>query len=167
MLHSCLYMMQNILLSPYVIIALIICVIVLLITTFSLNRKLSSFTRGENGKSLEDVIKKYLDEVDNLKKHDELISQHALDLETRLSQCVRNISISRFKAFESGSTNQSFSISLVNEKGDGVVITSLHNRDRVSTFAKPITKYESTQELTDEEQQVLHDSKTANKRSKV
>lgn len=121
--------------------------------------------RGKNGKSLEDIIKKYLDEIDNLKKHDELISEHALNLENRISECVRNISIERFKAFESGSSNQSFSISLVNEKGDGVVMTSLHNRDRVSIFAKPISKYESTHELTDEEKQVLFDSKTANKKT--
>ncbi len=123
--------------------------------------------RGENAKSLESIIKKYLDEIDELKKHDELLSEHAFNLETRLSECVRNISVSRFKAFESGSSNQSFSISLVNEKGDGVVITSLHNRDRVSTFAKPISKYESTHELTDEEKQVLHDSKIANKKQRI
>lgn len=159
------YALQNILSSPYIIPALIICVIILLITTFYLSYKLSIFMRGKNGKSLEDIIKKYLDEIDNLKKHDELISEHALDLENRISQCVRNVSVTRFKAFESGSSNQSFSISLVNEKGDGVIITSLHNRDRVSTFAKPILKYESVHELTDEEKQVLFDSKTANRKT--
>lgn len=159
--------LQNILSSPYITLALILCIIVLLITTFYLSHKLSLFMRGKDGKSLEDILKKYLDEVDNLKKHDELISEHALDLENRLSQCIRNVSVTRFKAFESGSSNQSFSISLVNEKGDGVVVSSLHNRDRVSTFAKPISKYDSAHELTDEEKQVLFDSKTANKRNRV
>lgn len=161
------YDIQNILSSPYILPAIIIYVIILLITTFYLSHKLSIFMRGKNGKSLEDTIKKYLDEIDNLKKHDELISQHALDLENRLSQCVRNVSVTRFKAFESGSSNQSFSIALINEKGDGVIITSLHNRDRVSTFAKPILKYESVHELTDEEKQVLFDSRTANKKQRV
>lgn len=156
--------LENILSSPYITLALLFFVIILIVAVFYLSHKLSIFMRGENGKSFESIIKKYLDAVDELKKHDELISEHALDLETRLSQCVRNISVSRFKAFESGSSNQSFSISLVNEKGDGVVVTSLHNRDRVSTFAKPISKYKSTHELTDEEKQVLHDSKIANKK---
>jgi hypothetical protein len=154
-------MLKTISSSPYIVPVLLICVIILLISTIALYRKLSKFTRGENGKSLEKTILDYLDKVDDLKKHDELIAKHAIDLDTRLAQCIRNVSTVRFKAFDPNSSNQSFAISLVNEHGDGVILSSLHHRDRVSMFAKPVIKYTSTHDLTEEELGVLEDSKKA------
>lgn len=150
--------------SSYSTLVLIIVVFILLITVIHLYYKLSIFTRGENGKSFESTIRTYLDRVDELKKHDELISKHALDLDARLAQCIRNVSTIRFKAFDPNSSNQSFAISLVNENGDGVILSSLHHRDRVSMFAKPVFNYTSSHDLTEEELGVLEGSKKAHKR---
>ncbi len=150
--------------SPYTVVILFACTVVLLVTTIHQYYKLSIFMRGENGKNLEGTIRDYLDKVDNLKKHDELLAQHAMDLETRLSQCIRNVSTVRFKAFDTNSSNQSFAIALVNEQGNGVILSSLHHRDRFSMFAKPVTQYTSTHDLTEEEQSVLTDAKTAHKK---
>lgn len=129
-----------------------------------LHRKLSFFMRGENGKSLESTIKTYLDHVDNLKKHDEMLAEHALKLDKKVSQAVRNVSTMRFKAFDQNASNQSFAIALVNEQGNGVILSSLHHRDHVSVFAKPIAKYESQHDLTEEEQAVLAEAKESHKR---
>lgn len=131
-----------------------------------LHYKLSIFMRGENGKSLESVIRTYLNHVDDLKKHDELIAEHALKLDTRLSQAVRNVSTMRFKAFDQNSSNQSFAIALLNELGDGVILSSLHHRDHVSVFAKPIAKYECMQDLTEEELGVLAEAKTSHTKTR-
>lgn len=117
--------------------------------------------RGENGKSLESTIKSYIDKVDDLKKHDELIAEHALKLDKRLAQSIRNVSTMRFKAFDQNGSNQSFAIALVNELGNGVIISSLHHRDRVSVFAKPVANYGSTHDLTEEEVGVLEETKQA------
>lgn len=129
-----------------------------------LHYKLSHFMRGENGRSFESTIRTYLDHVDNLKKHDELIAEHALKLDKRLAQAVRNVSTMRFKAFDQNSSNQSFAIALLNELGDGVILSSLHHRDHVSVFAKPIAKYESAQDLSEEEEGVLAEAKKAHAR---
>ena len=135
----------------------------LFVYTIYLHRKLSLFTRGEDGKSLESTIKTYLDHVDNLRKHDELIAEHALKLDKRLSQAIRNVSTVRFKAFDQNSSNQSFAIALVNELGNGVILSSLHHRDRVSVFAKPVANYASQHDLTEEEQNVLAEAKSSHK----
>jgi hypothetical protein len=55
--------------------------------------------------------------------------------------------------------NQSFSTSFVNENGDGVVISSMYSRDRISIFAKPINKFKSQFETTEEEKQVIERAK--------
>lgn len=137
--------------------------LLVLIYTVYLHRKLEHFTRGESGASLEQVIKSCVDAVVEIEKKNELISKHALSLDTRVSHALRNAQTIRYKAFETNGSNQSFSIALLNEKGSGVVITSLHSHERISTFAKPIEKYKSTYDLTEEELSVIEESKKAHK----
>ena len=152
------------LIETFPTIPLAVAVIFLLFYVVYLHRKISHFTRGENGASLEGLIKKCVDSVIEIEKRNELISEHALSLDNRVSNALRNAQTIRYKAFEANGSNQSFSIALLNEKGNGVIITSLHSRDRISTFAKPIEKYLSNYDLTEEEQQVIEESKKEHKR---
>lgn len=147
----------------YPSIPLSIALLVTLFYTLYLHHKLSRFLRGENGRSLESIIHQALEGVREIEKRNEFISKHALTLQEKVSSSLRNASVIRYKAFETNGSNQSFSVALLNEKGDGVVISSLHARDRVSTFAKPIEKYVSTYDLTDEEKEVIRSAHLAHK----
>lgn len=149
--------------KEYPSIPLAIAVLLLLVYVAYLHYKVGHFMRGENGKSLEGTIRTYLKQVDDLKKHDELISEHALKMDKRISHAIRNVSTMRFKAFDQNASNQSFAIALTNELGNGVILSSLHHRDHVSVFAKPVSKYESAHDLTDEERGVLEEAKLAHK----
>lgn len=130
-------------------------VILLLIYIIYLNYKIHKFTRGESGKSLESVIRECLVRVEEIEKRNELISGHALSLEERLRKAVKSVSIKRYKAYENGGSNQSFSVSFLDEEGNGAVISSLHLNENSRTFAKPINKHKSEYELTDEEKEVV------------
>jgi hypothetical protein len=44
---------------------------------------------------------------------------------------------------------------MLNEEGDGLVMSSLYSRERMSIFAKPIKAGKSTYELTAEEKEAL------------
>jgi hypothetical protein len=61
----------------------------------------------------------------------------------------------RFNPFPDQGSNQSFAIGLLNEEKDGVVISSLYSRERMSVFAKPIKNGKSDYELTQEEKEAL------------
>jgi hypothetical protein len=135
----------------------------LLLYTAHLHHKIHRFTRGKTGISLEELMKGCVDSVAKIEEHNELISKHALTLEKKVSHSLRNAQTMRYKAFDVSGSNQSFSVALVNEKGNGVVISSLHSRDRMSTFAKPVENYTSSYDLTEEEQGVIEDSKKAHK----
>ncbi|MCX6747604.1 MAG: DUF4446 family protein, partial [Candidatus Nomurabacteria bacterium] len=67
----------------------------------------------------------------------------------------------RFNPFPDQGSNQSFAISMLNEEKDGVVISSLYSRERMSVFAKPIKKGKSEYELSDEEKEVLDKTKVS------
>lgn len=116
-----------------------------------LHYKIHTFTRGENATSLESIIRECIESVSKIEEKNETISKHALSLHNKVAHAIRNTQTLRYKAFDSNGSNQSFSVALLNEKGNGVVITSLHVRDQMSTFAKPIEKYSSLYELTEEE----------------
>ena len=126
-----------------------------------LDHKIVVLTRGKNGASLEDIIKECITSAEKIEKRHELITKHAATLEEKVSHSLRNAQTIRYKAFDTNGSNQSFSIALVNEKGNGVVLSSLHAHDRMSTFAKPLENYESTYELTEEELAVIDDARAA------
>jgi len=68
---------------------------------------------------------------------------------------VRNIETVRFNPFIDAGSNQSFAIAMLNDEGNGVVMSSLYARDRMSIFAKPIVRGKSEFELSSEEKEVL------------
>ena len=146
--------------SSYTVLGLFIVVIALLITTIVLYIRLSKVFKGSTASSLEPLLHECLEKIKLLESHDEALAQHAESLENKMKTAVRNVSTLRFKAFESGSSNQSFAIAFLDEKGTGVVLSSLHNRDRMSTYAKTVNHYKSTYDLTEEEQQVIEESKS-------
>ncbi len=135
----------------------------LFVYAFYLDHKVVVLTRGASGASLEDTIKTCLNSVTEIEKRNELISKHALVLTEKVSHAIRNIQTLRYKAYEVNGSNQSFSVALLDELGNGVIISSLHSHDRMSTFAKPVEKYTSTYELTEEEIHVLTEAKREHK----
>jgi hypothetical protein len=136
----------------------IACFILLLYTAY-LHHKMYRFTKGKNGSSLEDIITLCVDSTKKIEEVNEEIKKHAQILNNKTSHALRNVKTIRYKAFDQNGSNQSFSISLVNERGNGVIITTLHAHERISTFAKPIENYKSPYELTEEEQHVLEESR--------
>ena len=137
--------------------------VILFLYTFYLDHKIILLTRGKSGASLEDIIKACIVSAAKIEEQNKHIVNHAITLEEKISHSLRNAQTIRYKAYEVNGSNQSFSIALVNEKGNGVVISSLHSHDRMSMFAKPIENYKSTYELTEEELDVLGRAKEEHK----
>lgn len=132
------------------VLALII--LILLVLIINLYSRIKKLLRGKTG-SIEDSINfmiKHIDELESFKKE----SQEYLKLvEKRLRNSVQGVDTLRFNPFKGTGAggNQSFSTAFINEQGDGVVFSSLYSSDRMSVFAKPLQKFQSTFELTEEE----------------
>jgi len=99
------------------------------------------------------TIQKDLDKFAVFRKE---IEAYLTNIEKRLGTCIRgvqNISFNAFQGLDSG--GRSFASAFLDEKGDGVIISSLHARERVSIFAKQIKRYKSEVELSEEEKMAL------------
>ena len=130
---------------------------VLLVWNIFLSRRLSHLLRGSDGKSIETGIKKLHDEQASIRLFERQVSEYLTSVETRLSRSIQSVEAIRFNAFagtgESG--NQSFAVALLNEQGDGLLLSSLYGRDHMSVFSKPVKGRSSKYELSKEEKHVL------------
>jgi len=68
---------------------------------------------------------------------------------------IQKMSLVRFNPFKEIGGDHSFSLALLDGKENGVVITTLHTRDRTRVYAKEILKGKSAFELSSEEKKAL------------
>jgi hypothetical protein len=110
-------------------------------------------TKGENIEEAIKIIGKYVENLDKYFKNSE---EEFKVIHKKLDKSIRNIETVRFNPFgESNGGNQSFATAFLNDEGDGVILSSIYARERMSIFAKPIKNNSSSYELTDEEKEVL------------
>lgn len=129
----------------------------LLVWVLALQLKLRKLLIGKDIQSLEKTfisISKDLETLKNFKKTSEVLHQN---FDERLQRSIQGVETVRFNPFKGtgGGGNQSFAIALTDEKGDGVILSSLHARDRISIFAKAVQSGKSELGLTDEETTAL------------
>lgn len=117
--------------------------------------KLTRLFRGAEGRDLETVIKSMSDSLSMFLKKQELVDKKLVDIDKKVTKHVRGVGLIRFNPFTDQGGTQSFSLALLNEDRDGVVISSLYARERTSVYAKPIKNMTSTFELSDEEKEAL------------
>ncbi|WP_026883390.1 DUF4446 family protein [Clostridium akagii] len=151
--------------SIYIVAALILLVIILFIIIIiygkSIDRvevRLKKLTRGIDNTNLEELISSYMDRVEKTTEESDEIKKLYSDIHEKVDKCLQNISVLRFKAFENVGSDLSFSIAMLDNNKDGVVITSIYGRNESTTYAKPVDKGISRYELSVEENTVLNNA---------
>jgi hypothetical protein len=124
-----------------------------------LNKKLRKFMTGKDGLSLEGTLewltKKNSETNDTLNAH-----KTALEIiDSRVKKSVRGYSLVRYDAYGDSGGNQSFASGLIDESGDGFILSVITNRNHVGIYAKPINRGISAASLTEEESLALESSK--------
>jgi hypothetical protein len=72
-----------------------------------------------------------------------------------LSDALRHVAVVRYDAFGDQGGRLSFSAALLDDAGDGLVLTSINARTETRTYAKGVKGGESDHELSPEEQQAI------------
>lgn len=146
----------------YIISALFIIVVILFIMVIAAFKSLSrmesryrKFMRGVDNRNLEELVTGYLDKVDKVEKNSDDIKELYRTLDLRVKECIQKVSVIRYRAFEDVGSDLSFSISLLDENNDGVIITGIYGRNESTTYAKPVDRGISRYDLSEEEKQVL------------
>ncbi|MGL5244853.1 MAG: DUF4446 family protein [Sarcina sp.] len=141
-----------------IIVVQIILIIVLFSSLNKLEKKYRKLMRGSNGKNIEELVVSYLDKVDEVKEISKKMSKENELLNKKINKCVQKISVIRYKAFSDVGSDLSFSVALLDENNDGVILTGIYARYESTTYAKPIDKGISRYDLSEEELHVLNDA---------
>ena len=118
-------------------------------------KRLKRFFLGKKAKDLEDTIIILEGNIHKLNEAKENIEKEIKIINTKLKKSIRGLETIRFNPFPDQGSNQSFAIGMLNEYGDGLVMSSLYSRERMSVFAKPIKAGVSEYELSAEEKEAL------------
>ena len=71
---------------------------------------------------------------------------------------VQRVGLVRYDAFEDVGGRLSFSCALLNDEGDGVVVTSINGRQDTRVYAKPVYHAESMHNLSEEEAAAIREA---------
>jgi hypothetical protein len=82
-------------------------------------------------------------------------------LRVEVSEALRHLAVVRYDAFGDMGGHLSWSMALLDDGGDGVVLTSIHGRSEAHTYAKNVSSWKCDQALSPEEEEAVKFAKTA------
>jgi hypothetical protein len=139
-----------------------IVIVGLVIATIVLSRRVrrakdayGSLVSDSQGGSLQQLLDGHLGKVIEVGAKMEEMERLYAQLEARSRGSLQHVGVVRFNPFEDTGSDQSFAIALLDDRRDGIVLSSLHGRGQTRVFAKPVEAGESTHQLSDEEAQAI------------
>ena len=140
-------------------ILLIAILIILLIETIMLifihKRYISFMKKMGNGSNLDELLKKYINDVREIKKDNTEIKNYYTKLDSDMAACVQKVGLVRYNAFKDVGSDLSFAIALLDGNDNGVVLNGIYGSEYSNIYAKPIKNKKSDYQLSVEEEYAL------------
>lgn len=141
---------------------LLVLVVLVLVQSLRLGRATRAYREvvrdtdaGSGGRSLHDLLAGNASAVERASERmAEMEAMHAL-IDERTRRSLQHIGMVRYNPFDDTGSDQSFAIALLDDRRDGVVLSSLHGRANTRIFAKPVADGASAHNLSDEEAQAI------------
>ncbi|HWQ89711.1 MAG TPA: DUF4446 family protein [Desulfitobacteriaceae bacterium] len=163
--------------SPLVegsLLGLLAAVLILLFVTVTLFNRLSRKIKKHeaahialqtclSGKSLDASLEEYLKSVEIMKDQIMACSLRLDKIERKLRLAADRVEMVRFSAFEDMGSELSFAVAMLNQDGNGVVLSSINNRVDTRMYAKPVIGGKSNHNLSNEEIEVITKAQTGEK----
>ena len=113
------------------------------------------FKKEKKPKNSKEILKK----IEGLEKTIEDLLAKINSLETISEKSVQKIGLIRYNPFSGVGSNQSFSVAILDQKDNGIVITSLYTREGNRVYAKPVVRGNSEYPLSKEEKEAINRAK--------
>ena len=83
------------------------------------------------------------------------VAQAVGDLRVDAARALRHLAVVRYDAFGDMGGHLSWSLAILDAEGDGVLLTAIHGRSDTRTYAKNVTGWQSSTQLSPEESEAL------------
>jgi hypothetical protein len=115
---------------------------------------------GTGSMSLADLVAAQGARLDASREEVQMLRNAVTNLDISVASSVQCIGLVRYNPFEDTGGDQSFALALLDKRGDGIVISSLHGRTATRFYAKPVKGGTSALSLSDEEAQAVKQALT-------
>ena len=120
-----------------------------------MHRSLALLAAVEGRETFIDVVARTVDDFAYLRREVADLSTDLDRTKRDLSQALRHVSVVRYDAFGDLGGRFSFSAALLDDAGDGLVLTSIHGRAETRTYVKGITRGDADIDLSPEERKAM------------
>ena len=120
-----------------------------------LRRDLAVLQDGEDGESFLAAGARQVEHVARLRAELSSVEGRMHDLRVDVADALRHVAVVRYDAFRDMGGRMSFSAALLDDAGDGLVITAIHGRAETRSYAKGVKGGTSDQQLSPEERQAI------------
>ncbi|SFI22155.1 Protein of unknown function [Tindallia magadiensis] len=153
--------------SLMAILILSIIVIVLWINLIAFKKKFKQLMKGAEGQNIETIM---LDQQKAMEAHHKTAEENRDRMEAieeQLKDCVQRVGIVRFNAFDDIGSSLSYSIAVLDDHMNGVVLTGIHGRYESSSYAKEVKRGVSEQHLSVEEVEAIRIAREKHQRQEA
>lgn len=117
--------------------------IILSLTFFVFMRNYRKLVRETTGSDLKDIWQIYISRLEVTQKGLTDLGSAVKEMKEADKKHLQKVSLVRFNPFSDTGGNQSFAMSLLNGRGDGVVFSSLHGREGTRVYGKSVEGFKS------------------------
>ena len=115
-----------------------------------------------NGNNVDEMLRAYIYEVEKVANKNEEIVSYCKELDNHIAKCTQKIGMVRYNAYKDTGSDLSFTLAMLNENNDGVVLNGIYARDMSNIYAKPIENGKSRYTLSNEEKEAIEKAMNEN-----
>ncbi|UQZ84502.1 hypothetical protein SK3146_03756 [Paenibacillus konkukensis] len=139
-----------------VLLLFLILVIVLWSKLNKLRKQYMNMLNGGSDLNVEEALIRIQEQATVLEAEYEKSQQQIAGIMSRMKKMKSNVGVYRYNAFAQNGSDLSFSVAVLDDELDGVVLTGIHNREETYVYAKPVSQGQSEYVLSPEEKEAIH-----------
>ena len=112
-------------------------------------------TRGTHGKNFVEIVNDNIDQVEGLLNEVDNLSEQYGSVLRRMAGAIQHVGVVRFDAFRDMGGLMSFAVALLDDRGNGLVLSSIYGRSESRTYTKPVVERGSAYEMSPEEKEAI------------
>jgi hypothetical protein len=145
-----------VLVSLALLVVLFILILILWSKLSKLRKQYLRMMNGSQAENIEQLIIEIQHALNEQKAESSTISAKVHAIREAMTRMKSKVGIHRYNAFAEGGNDMSFTIAILDEHQDGVIMTGIHSREQTYIYAKPIQNAKSTYSLSPEEKEAIN-----------
>ncbi len=142
------------------LVAVIILFVLYIISVANLKKLRVSYSKFMNklgnGNNLEEMMKEYIKRVNTAEAKNEEIISYCKVIDENIKRCSQKIGLVRYNAFKDTGSDLSFTLAILDDYNNGVVLNGIYARDSSNIYAKPVENGQSKYVLSNEEKEAIN-----------